>query len=93
VDQLLVGSYGLFAAELMALGVPTIAYLRPDLISRYVEEPPLINADPTTLEHVLRDCIEGGRDLGPLKAAGQSFARRVHHPEPLARRCLEAYAA
>jgi len=93
VDQLLVGSYGQFAAEMMALGVPTIAYLRPDLVSHYAEEPPLINADPMTLETVLRNCLEGRQDLGPLKAAGPSFARRVHHPEPLARRCLEAYAA
>lgn len=93
VDQLLVGSYGLFAAEMMALGVPTIAYLRPDLRPQYAEAPPLIDAGPMTLEGVLRDCLEGRQDLGPLRAAGEAFARRVHHPEILARRCLDAYAA
>lgn len=91
VDQLLIGSYGLLSAELMALGIPTLAYLRPDLIKHYSEEPPLIQADPTNLERVLKHCVDHRDELANYRKAGPGFARRVHHPESVARRCLEYY--
>jgi len=91
VDQLLVGSYGLFSAEMMALGTPTLAYLRPDLMRHYSEEPPLLNANPANLERVLVRCYERRDELERQRRLGQAFARTVHHPTQLARRCLEAY--
>lgn len=93
VDQLLIGSYGLLAAELMALGVPTIAYLRPDLMQHYAEEPPLIHAEPSSIERVLIDCVERRDTLADFRDAGPRYARRVHHPTQLAQRCLEVYQA
>lgn len=91
VDQLLIGSYGLLSAELMALGVPTIVYLRSDLLGCYPEEAPLIQARPATLESVLERCLENRDELKKYRLLGPQFARRVHHPERLAHQCLEAY--
>jgi len=91
VDQLLVGSYGLLAAELMALGVPTIVYLRPDLLRHYSEDPPLISANPTDLEKTLVRCFERRDELERYRIAGERYAAAVHHPTRLARVCLEMY--
>jgi len=93
VDQLLVGSYGLLAAELMALGVPTAVYLRPDLAGHYEEAPPVLPVSPATVERVLADCCDRRDTPARLVEPGRAYARRVHDPVRLARRCLEYYAA
>lgn len=91
VDQLLIGSYGLLAAELMALGIPTVVYLRSDLIKYYVEMPPLINADPANLENVILNHFNHRDRLTYYQIAGPIYARNIHDPKRLALRCLEAY--
>jgi len=92
VDQLLIGSYGLLAAELMALGVPTAAYLRADVLKHYPEHPPLLNTNPQRLEATLKQCYENRDDLKNFIEPGRRFARAVHHPKLLAQQCLEYYS-
>lgn len=91
LDQLLVGSYGLLSAELMALGIPTITYLREDLLLLYPEPPPLINANPFSLEETIIHFYKNRGDLDFYHKAGQSYAFKVHHPVRLAIQCLECY--
>lgn len=93
VDQLLCGSYGMVSAELMALGVPTIAYLRDDLIGLYSETPPVINAGLDNLEDVLVYYYENRERLIPISEAGIRYAADVHHPIHVAKTCLEYYTA
>ena len=45
VDQLLIGSYGQYSVEMMALGKPVICYIRNDLIKHYPPGLPIINTD------------------------------------------------
>jgi hypothetical protein len=91
VDQLLVGAYGLLSAELMALGVPTVVYLRPDVLPHYAQQPPLINANPVNLEETLIWWYEHRTEANHLRQDGREYARAVHHPAILAQRCLEFY--
>jgi hypothetical protein len=91
IDQLLVGSYGLLAAELMALEIPTIAYIRDDLKTLYPLEPPIINANPNTLEKVLIDLYWNRDQLTSIKSLGRKYAYTVHHPIPISIKCLEYY--
>lgn len=91
IDQLLVGSYGLLSAEMMALGVPTIVYLRDNLLDKYPELPPLINANPNNLEDVLIDVYENRDKLSLYKKLGIDYSYRFHHPSKIAIQCLEYY--
>ncbi len=91
VDQLLVGSYGLLAAELMALGVPTITYIREDLVDKYSEVPPLINANPFTLEENIIYFYNNRDKLVAYRESGSFYASQTHHPVRLAIKCLEYY--
>jgi len=91
VDQLLVGSYGMVSAEMMALGVPTVVYLRDDLMPKYSQIPPLINATPLNLKDVfvrLYDCRD---ELESYRVRGRQYAMEIHHPARLAQLCLEYY--
>ncbi len=57
VDQLLLGWYGVFAVELMAMGKPVVCRIDPEFVRLSgLPEPPLIGADPGTLVAVLRKC-------------------------------------
>jgi len=91
VDQLLIGSYGLFAAELMALGVPALAYIREDLAEKYPEKPPLLSADPAAVTAKLMEFYENRDAHHDMKEAGIAYARKYHDPLKLARQCLEYY--
>ncbi|MEC1719145.1 glycosyltransferase family protein [Schinkia azotoformans] len=91
IDQLLVGSYGLLTAELMALGVPTVVYLREDLLEKYDEAPPLINANPYNLKDIIKNIYNNREMLHSYNQRGEEYALKYHHPVPLAIKCLEYY--
>lgn len=91
VDQVLAGTYGVFAAEMMALGVPVVAYLRPDLVPLYPAEPPILNANPETLAQVLRRAVRDPAAAASLAVDALEYVRQVHHPDVIAKNSLAYY--
>ena len=91
VDQLLVGAYGTFAAEMMALGVPTLVYLREDLLPLYPQRPPLLNASPLTIEDLLAELYADRDRLRSLASEARAYCYTFHHPSRLAMKSLEYY--
>lgn len=57
IDELRCGSHGVTAVETMAAGKPTLTYIRPDLVSRYPADMPLVNANPDTVYDRMREMI------------------------------------
>ena len=57
IDQLLIGWYGVFSMECMALGKPTIVYIRDDLVEKSSVELPILNANPSNIKSVLKEAI------------------------------------
>lgn len=78
IDQLMAGVYGTFAAEMMAMGLPTIARLSPSLRHIYPDDLPILSARPDELEDLLLACLDGRVDLRAVGAASKAYARRVH---------------
>lgn len=98
VDQLLVGWYGGLAVELMALGRPVVAYLRPRdlgyLPPDMRRDLPVVSATPGDVTEVLRGLLTGGR--GHLRQLGQEsrrYVERWHDPARLAAQTAAAYEA
>jgi len=91
IDQVLAGSYGIFAAEMMALGIPVVAYIRSDLKSCYPAPPPVLNANPANLVDVLRAAMLEPDQRAKLARDGFDYARQVHHPDVIAKRTLAYY--
>jgi nucleotide-binding universal stress UspA family protein len=86
IDQILIGWYGAFAVETMAMGKPVIARIARDDL-RYLPlemadevTKAVIHADPNTIEEVLRRCIEDREFLALRAEAGAAYARRWHDP-------------
>lgn len=91
VDQVLIGWIGLFAAEMMALGKPVVAYIRPDLLAN---QPglPVASASPDQLADCLRALIESPSARADLAERGPAWVAAHHDPTDIAARMLELYA-
>ena len=92
VDQLLIGWYGMFAVEAMAMGKPVIAYIRDGLRS-YVPDLPVVSATPTTIETVLENLVSDISLRQSLGRAGREFVEQVHEPRKVAARVIDFYAS
>ena len=91
VDQLLIGSYGKFAVELMAAGVPTLCYLRPDLLDKYPEVPPMINTTPLTIGETIVEVMRDPSRLRDVARRSRAYVERHHSAESAARHALSVY--
>ena len=96
VDQLLVGWYGGFAVECMALGKPVICYVREEDL-RFVEpemrsQLPIIRAEPGTIYNVLKECLTSRcHQLPEIGALSRTYVERWHDPLRVAASLKEAY--
>jgi hypothetical protein len=90
-DQFIGGAYGYTALEAMALAKPVLTYVRsPDLVET-VDECPLINVTPDTLEATLLWCLENRDVLAAIGAQGRAYVERWHSVDAVARRVGQMY--
>lgn len=96
VDQLLAGWYGGVSVELMALGKPSMCYIRDEDLKfippAMAEELPFIRAEPDTVYERLKCWLtERVHELPALGARSRSFVERWHDPMKIARRLKSDY--
>ncbi|HEV2170761.1 MAG TPA: hypothetical protein VGR40_07425, partial [Candidatus Binatus sp.] len=91
VEQLLAGSYGTFAVELMAIGVPVICYIRNDLVGKYPQPPPIAIADPLTIDAVLQDLLARPSDWPAIARRGRAYVEQFHEARLLAQQAITTY--
>lgn len=95
VDQLCIGTHGVFAAEAMALAKPVVCFMLEELVPTFPDDLPIINASPLTITDVLADWLAPGS--GPQRRArglaSRRYAERVHDTANVARRLLHVYAS
>lgn len=91
VDQLLIGAYGQFSVEMMALGKPVVCYIRDDLRPLYPPDLPIISANPRTIERVLEELAIERTNWSRLSEAGLAYARKYHDSHTVAKIALDKY--
>jgi glycosyltransferase involved in cell wall biosynthesis len=91
VDQLLLGAYGIASVEAMALGKPVICYIRDDLIGKYPEDLPIINANPHTIENVLETLLVDPKLRYEMGMRSRAFVERYHDSKVVAKKLLALY--
>ncbi len=90
VDQVLVGWIGVFALEMMALGKPVVAYIRPDLRCM-APDLPVAEGDPRVLVDTLRSLLTSSQRRADLADRGPAYVRAHHDPDTYTRRIVELY--
>lgn len=94
IDSLRTGGYGVAACEAMAAGRVVVSNVSPDyrrqLRERYGVELPMIQADPNTLETVLRGVFADRAGARAIAAGGPPYVTALHDGRESARVMLAA---
>jgi glycosyltransferase involved in cell wall biosynthesis len=84
-DQLIIGWYGMFAVEAMAMGKPVLCYIRPDFEELFINEGlirpgelPIIKCSPLNLAETLRGIVGDQEGLNEIGQKSRQFVI-THH--------------
>lgn len=91
IDQLLMGSHGVFACEAMALGKPVICHILDELLPTYPPGFPIVNATPETIGKVLEELICSAQKRHEIGKKSRIYAENVHDIRVVAAKLLEIY--
>jgi glycosyltransferase involved in cell wall biosynthesis len=91
VDQLIGGHFGLTALEAMAVGKPVIVYIADMSTVVAPEECPFINANPDTIDLVLRDIMADPSKLLAIGQRSRAYVERHYSVSALATRLRHLY--
>lgn len=78
VDQLLIGTYGVFACEAMALGKPVITYLSEEMIKDFPPELPVVSSSIYTIKDVLEELILDPSRRREIGTRGRIYVEKYH---------------
>ena len=93
VDQLRLGTYGVFAVESMALGKPVITYIREDFRNSYPPNLPIQSAGRNTIRDVLERMIANGPMRHDLGIKSRTYVESYHDSVKVARRLQAIYSS
>lgn len=91
IDQLILGSHGIFACEGMALGKPVLCYIHDSLLPTYPEGFPIINANPDNIEIVLEELISNPQKRFEIGIQSRQYVETVHDIKVVADRLINIY--
>jgi len=91
IDQLLIGSYGSYAAEMMATGLPTLCYIRDDLQKIYPHSLPLISTDYKRLKYSIAHLIDRKAEWDTIAENGLNYVNNYHSPLEIAKKTVKIY--
>lgn len=95
VDQLVIGEYGVLSIEAMALGKPTVCFIRPKLWNTYTNEFesfPIVNANIINIYDVLKDlALKPNTELMEIGRKGCDFVTKYHSHLHNAKNLLDIY--
>jgi glycosyltransferase involved in cell wall biosynthesis len=84
-DQLIIGWYGMFAVEAMAMGKPVLCYIRPDFEDFFInegllepDELPIIKCTHRNLKQKLIDLIQNKQRLDLIGDKSREFVMKHH---------------
>ena len=78
VDQVFVGTYGVFSIECMAMGKPVVCFIDPRMWKSYPAELPVVSADKDEVEQRIEELILDGKRRRKLGMAGRAFVESYH---------------
>lgn len=92
IDQVLCGSYGLLSVESMALGKPVLTYIRPDLVSTFPAELPIVNSHPDNLYDQVKRLLDYPELRRELGIKGRQYVEKYHSHDVVVSQLLEIYS-
>ncbi|MBS4209940.1 glycosyltransferase family 4 protein [Bacillus sp. FJAT-50079] len=91
IDQVLCGSYGLLSVESMALGKPVLTFIRPDLVSSFPTDLPIVNSNPDNLYDQVKMLLDNPIQRKQLGIKGRSYVEKFHSHDVIVDQLIEIY--
>jgi hypothetical protein len=93
IDQILAGWYGTASIEAMAVGRPTVCFLRESYFQYidYEKKIPIINAHPSTIYDVLKKLIQDKYFFPEIGKRSRGFVEDVHEVSKLTTKLISIY--
>lgn len=91
IDQILIGQYGLFAVETMAMGKPVIAYISDFMKQKHSNDLPIISANPDNIKDKIEMVIKDKEMRIELGSKGRNYVEKHHDMNRVSKKLLEVY--
>jgi glycosyltransferase involved in cell wall biosynthesis len=91
IDQLLIGTFGLFSLEAMASGKPVVCYLNDAYRQGFPDSLPIVSANPDNLETVLEPLIRDGCLRHRLGKSGREYVESHHDLKVIMPQLIKIY--
>ncbi len=90
VDQLLIGTYGFFAVECMAMGKPVLCFIR-DEIKEHKPEIPILSTNPDNVYDNIKLLLDNPMMREELGDKGRKYVEGHHDSKKIAKQMIELY--
>ncbi|MCC3355673.1 glycosyltransferase [Bacillus sp. REN16] len=91
IDQLHIGSYGLFAVEAMAMGKPVICWISDFMKDHYPSDLPIIIANPDTIKDTIENALKNIDMLQGIGLKGRQYVETNHDMVKNSQKVLSLY--
>lgn len=91
IDELRAGAHGMTAVEAMAMGKPTISWIRDNLVSSYPPDLPIVNGNPDTIRYVLEKLIKDAQLRHDIGVKGRRYVEKYHDTEIVIEELAQIY--
>ena len=91
LDQFVLGDYGVVSTEAMAMGKPTVCWIRPEVVKLLPPDIPIVNASLDNLGDVLARLIHDGKLRHQIGLDSRKFVETYHDAHKCARDIVKIY--
>jgi glycosyltransferase involved in cell wall biosynthesis len=91
IDQILIGSHGLFAVEAMAMGKPVVCWISDFMKSKYPKDLPIISANPDNIREVIENVLKNRDMLSKIGNDGRKYVEKYHDMNIISKQLLDMY--
>ncbi|HRR96067.1 MAG TPA: glycosyltransferase [Candidatus Ratteibacteria bacterium] len=91
IDQILIGTYGIFSIEAMGSGKPVICYINENYRKFYPEELPIISSSIDNLYIQLEKLIKDGKLRYEIGKKGREYFEKYHQIDVVTKKLIKIY--
>ena len=91
IDQLLIGCYGVFAVESMAMGKPVISWISDFMKEKYPKDLPIFIASPENICQQLESLLKDKKLRKDIGRRGREYVERYHDMNLVSKKLLDLY--
>ena len=91
LDQFILGSYGLASIEAMAMGKPTLCYIKPYMQTVYPNDLPIVNANPDNLTEKLGFLLENPLMRNQLGKQSRAYTEKHNDMKVVGHQLVKIY--